>query len=212
MTSFLKKYSIVSQTILVMSIFGMLFASLLAIFFEFSNPVILKSEAEAKQRLLLQVIGGKEYDNNLDTDFIDIPPNAYLKNKKNGKAYVARYQNKVRAVVLESRAPDGYSGDIILLVGISSDGEIIGSRVVKHQETPGLGDYIDIEKSNWILAFQGLNLSDKPSARWAVKKDRGDFDYMAGATITARGAIKAVHNALLFFKENKAQLVLTNVK
>lgn len=59
MTSFLKKYSIVGQTILVMSIFGMLFASLLAIFFEFSNPVILKSEAEAKQRLLLQVIGGK---------------------------------------------------------------------------------------------------------------------------------------------------------
>ena len=85
MTSFLKKYSIVGQTILVMSIFGMLFASLLAIFFEFSNPVILKSEAEAKQRLLLQVIGGKEYDNNLDTDFIDIPPNAYLKNKKMAK-------------------------------------------------------------------------------------------------------------------------------
>ena len=78
--------------------------------------------------------------------------------------------------------------------------------MVKHQETPGLGDYIDIAKSDWILMFQGLNLKDKSSSMWAVKKDRGDFDYMAGATITARAAIKAVHNALLFFNENKAQL------
>ena len=206
MGKFLNKYSIVGQSILVMSIFGGVFAFLLAIFFEFSNPVILKSEAQAKQRLLLQVIGEKKYDNDLDTDFINISPNTYLKSKKDTKAYIARYQNTIQAIIIESRAPDGYSGDIILLVGISPNGKIIGSRVVKHQETPGLGDYIDIAKSDWILMFQGLNLKDKSSSMWAVKKDRGDFDYMAGATITARAAIKAVHNALLFFNENKAQL------
>ena len=206
MGKFLNKYSIVGQSILVMSIFGGIFAFLLAIFFEFSNPVILKSEAQAKQRLLLQVIGEKKYDNDLDADFINISPNTYLKSKKDTKAYIARYQNTIQAIIIESRAPDGYSGDIILLVGISPDGKIIGSSVVKHQETPGLGDYIDIAKSDWILMFQGLNLKDKSSSMWAVKKDRGDFDYMAGATITARAAIKAVHNALLFFNENKAQL------
>ena len=129
MGKFLNKYSIVGQSILVMSIFGGIFAFLLAIFFEFSNPVILKSEAQAKQRLLLQVIGEKKYDNDLDTDFINISPNTYLKSKKDTKAYIARYQNTIQAIIIESRAPDGYSGDIILLVGISPDGKIIGSSV-----------------------------------------------------------------------------------
>ncbi|HAD09787.1 MAG TPA: electron transporter RnfG, partial [Porticoccaceae bacterium] len=49
-------------------------------------------------------------------------------------------------------APDGYSGDIRLIVGINRDGTIAGVRVLDHRETPGLGDKIDLKKSDWILS------------------------------------------------------------
>jgi len=56
-------------------------------------------------------------------------------------------------LVLEAVAPDGYSGKIALLIAIRNNGELAGVRVVAHKETPGLGDYIEIARSNWIVQF-----------------------------------------------------------
>jgi electron transport complex protein RnfG len=79
--------------------------------------------------------------------------------------------------------------------------------VIKHTETPGLGDYIDIAKSTWIKLFDGESLLKTSETNWAVKKDGGTFDYMAGATITPRAVVKAVHKALQYFEDNKATLL-----
>jgi electron transport complex protein RnfG len=122
------------------------------------------------------------------------------------KGYVARNNNEVTAVILETRAPDGYSGEIKILVGIDKNGNILGTRVIKHQETPGLGDYIDIAKSNWINIFTFSSLENTSQSEWAVKKDQGKFDYISGATITARAVIKAINEALNYFKENKLKM------
>jgi electron transport complex protein RnfG len=102
------------------------------------------------------------------------------------------------AVVLEATAPDGYSGQIKLLIGITAAGKLSGVRVVSHKETPGLGDYIELAKSKWILLFDGKSLTAPNDGGWKVKKDGGQFDYMAGATITPRAVIKAVHHALQY--------------
>ena len=206
MNDFIKKNKIVGRTVLVMIIFGIIFSTILEFVHNKTNPIILKSEAEAKERLLLQVISKDLYNNDLINSFIDIKPNQRLKNMEMIKGYIARNNNEVTAVILETRAPDGYSGEIKILVGIDKNGNILGTRVITHQETPGLGDYIDIAKSNWINIFTFSSLENTSQSEWAVKKDQGKFDYISGATITARAVTKAINEALNYFKENKLKM------
>jgi electron transport complex protein RnfG len=206
MNNFIKKNKIVGRTVLVMVIFGVIFSTILQFVYNEANPIILISEAKAKERLLLQVVSKNLYNNDLINSYIKIQPNERLKNKDTIKGYIAMKENIVTAVILETRAPNGYSGEIKILVGISSDGNILGTRVIKHQETPGLGDYIDINKSDWINIFTFSSLKNTSQLEWAVKKDQGKFDYISGATITARAVIVAINEALIFFKENKFKM------
>ena len=206
MNNFIKNNKIVGRTVLVMIIFGVFFSTILEFVYNNANPIIIKSEAEAKERLLLQVISKDIYNNDLINSFIEILPNQKLKNNVTIKAYIAKKDSKVTAVILETRAPNGYSGEIKILVGIDTKGYILGTRVVKHQETPGLGDYIDVTKSDWINIFTYSSLKNTPQAQWAVKKDQGKFDYVSGATITARAVIKAINEALNFFEQNKIKM------
>ncbi len=92
----------------------------------------------------------------------------------------------------EIETPEGYSGPIRLLVGLTPEGEIIGVRTVAHRETPGLGDAIEAGRSDWIRGFSGRALGDPPADDWAVARDGGAFDGITGATITARAVVDAV--------------------
>ena len=206
MNNFIKNNKIVGRTVLVMIIFGVFFSTILEFVYTNANPIIIKSEAEAKERLLLQVISKDIYNNDLINSFIEILPNQRLKNNVAIKAYIAKKDSKVTAVILETRAPNGYSGEIKILVGIDTKGYILGTRVVKHQETPGLGDYIDVAKSDWINIFTYSSLKNTSQSEWAVKKDQGKFDYVSGATITARAVVNAINESLNFFKENKLEM------
>jgi electron transport complex protein RnfG len=93
------------------------------------------------------------------------------------------------------------------MMGVDRDGSVLGVRVIKHTETPGLGDKIDPAKSNWIYEFEGRSLGDPPPAKFAVKKDGGVFDQFAGATITPRAVVKSVKGGLEFFAREKARLL-----
>ncbi|MHB1591102.1 MAG: RnfABCDGE type electron transport complex subunit G, partial [Sulfuricella sp.] len=117
--------------------------------------------------------------------------------------YRAVKEGKPSAAVLEVIAPDGYGGNIRMIVAIKADGEVSGVRVVTHHETPGLGDYIDIAKNSWIRIFEGKSLSKYADQDWKVKKDGGKFEYMAGATVTPRAVVKAVHKSLKYFAQNQ---------
>jgi electron transport complex protein RnfG len=92
------------------------------------------------------------------------------------------------------------------MMGIAADGKLLGVRVLAHKETPGLGDKIEVKKGDWILRFDGLSLGNPPAERWKVKKDGGQFDQFAGATITPRGVLVAIRSGLDFFAANKDQL------
>lgn len=211
MSKFLSHQKIIFQTVFIMTLFGLIFSTFLGYFFETTSPIIQKSEAEARRKLLLELVSNEVYDNDIEKDFIEIQPNILLKNKKPTQLYLVKNNNMNKAVILEVRAPDGYSGDIFLLVAINENAEIINTRVIKHQETPGLGDYIDKEKTNWIDIFQSKSFKTTQEKKWAVKKDQGEFDYMTGATITPRAVINALYNALKYFEENKKMLGFNDV-
>jgi len=169
---------------------------------------IAESERQAKLKLFEQVLPASMHDNELLKDAVKVAAGGELGNRDETMAYRARLNGVPSAIVLEALAPDGYSGDIKLLVAVRTDGELAGVRVLTHKETPGLGDYIDIGHSDWIKKnFDGQSLAKTSDDGWRVKKDGGRFDYMTGATITPRAVVKAVHKALKYFAEHRDELL-----
>jgi len=152
------------------------------------------------------IIPANRYDNDLLLDTLFIPANSLLNTKGETLAYRARNQGQNVAVVFSSVAPSGYNGPIELLIGIYADGHLAGVRVVKHRETPGLGDAVSITYSDWILGFNDKSLSNPEHRKWKVKRDGGIFDQFTGATITPRAVVNAVHDALLYFDKNQDTL------
>ncbi|MDR2678877.1 MAG: electron transport complex subunit RsxG [Zoogloeaceae bacterium] len=167
--------------------------------------------AAEKMKFINEVLPAEHYDNDLLADNITLPPTPELGLKTESLVYRARRNGQYSALVLEAVAPDGYAGNIRLLIGITRDGEITGVRVVEHQETPGLGDYIDPRRDKnktqpWIAQFTGLIAPEIPDADWRVKKERGRFDAHAGATVSPRAVIEAVRKAARFVAHSGGRL------
>jgi electron transport complex protein RnfG len=157
--------------------------------------------AEDIKRSLSQVIHPDMYTNDLLDDVVRLPVGNETK-----IVHVARSDNKVVAVAFEMIS-EGYSGPITVIIGINRKGELLGARVLSHTETPGLGDKIEAEKSDWIFSFDGLSLASPGESKWKVKKDGGYFDQFTGATITPRAVVKAIKSGLEIFKANQTVLL-----
>lgn len=155
---------------------------------------------------LAEVVPANLYDNDLLQDTIKIPSTDYNISATETLVYRAKKAGEVTAVAFKFTAPDGYSGAIDMIIGIDRDGKILGVRVLSHKETPGLGDKIELAKSTWILSFNGFSLENLSPEKWAVKKDGGQFDQFAGATITPRKSVQATYRSLQLFKDNKEVL------
>ena len=168
---------------------------------------IEQQQAEARYKALREVIPPDSYTNTLGTDTIALPENEELGTEAGDAAFLALKNNQVTGVVLPVTAPDGYSGDIDLILGINREGQLTGVRVTKHAETPGLGDAIEASKSDWILDFNGHSLDNPPPEDWKVAPDGGRFDALSGATITSRAVVHAVYRGLVFFRNNRDELL-----
>ena len=183
---------------------------LLATTFGLTREQIARSEEEEKLKLITQIAPASTYDNDIMKDTIQLAADDLLGNDDATIAYRGRLKGAPSIAILEATAPDGYSGKIHLIVAVRSDGpndgKIAGVRVISNKETPGLGDYIEIAKSKWIAVFDGTSLQGSTDSDWQVKKDGGSFDYMAGATITPRAVIKAVHKVLLYYAGHRDDL------
>ena len=162
---------------------------------------------EDLKRSLEEVVPAALYDNDLLQDTLNIPSGDYNIGANETTVYIALKSGNVTAVCFKFVAPDGYSGAINMIMGLDRDGNILGVRVLSHKETPGLGDKIEVAKSDWILSFVGRSLDNLSKQQWAVKKDGGDFDQFAGATITPRKSVQAIYRGLQLFKAHQAQLV-----
>ncbi len=162
---------------------------------------------EDLKKSLEEVVPASYYDNNILQDTLTIPSADYNIGAKETTVYLAKKEGKVSAVCFKFIAPDGYSGAINLIMGIDRNGALLGVRVLNHKETPGLGDKIEVTKSDWILNFVGRSLENLTPAQWAVKKDGGIFDQFAGATITPRKTVQATYRGLQLFKAHQEQLI-----
>ena len=196
---------------LVLGLFAIATVGLVAVLQQATAGRIANAEREAQVRALSEILPQGSYDNHLLDNSIQLH-DPLLGSKSPQTAYIALKDGKPSAIILRATAPDGYSGAIQLLIGIQADGRLAGVRVLNHRETPGLGDKIELAKSSWIRSFDGRSLSNPAEDGWAVKKDRGAFDQFAGATITPRAVVKAVHKALQYFDANQQQLFAAQVK
>lgn len=192
--------------------FGALGTAMVMTTFELTKDQIEASEKANLLKNLHNIIPPDSHDNDLFHDKLVVPPASQLGNKKNTNIYRAKREHQPIAVAFEIIAPDGYSGNIKLLIAIKDSGIISGVRVISHKETPGLGDKIEIIKSNWILNFNGKTLSSPDEDGWKVNKDGGIFDQFTGATITPRAIVKAVYRALDYFNNNHDKLFLDQAK
>ena len=193
-------------TALNLMFFAVIGTALLALIYNLTHEPIARSEEKEKLNLVRQIVPTAAYDNDIIKDTAQLAPDKLLGNDEATVVYRGRLNNQPSIAVLQVIAPDGYSGKIQFIIAIYRDGKIGGVRVVSHKETPGLGDYIEIGKSKWITGFNDASLENPKHSDWQVKKDGGTFDYMAGATITPRAMVKAVHKALQYFAQHREEL------
>ncbi len=190
-----------------LGLFAIFTVGLISLTFVFTQDKITEQVRAYEARALKEILPEETHDNNLLDSTVLLEPSKQLGLQQPGNAYVAYQGGKASAVILPVVAPDGYNGRIDLLVGIHQDGTLAGVRAITHKETPGLGDKINTNVTDWILGFAGKSLNNPKPAGWAVKKDGGDFDQFAGATITPRAVVAAVYRALEYFKVNQSMLL-----
>ncbi len=171
--------------------------SLVAFTYRQTQPRILANERQALLDKLQALVPAASVDNDMLEDNL-VVQDPDLLGADRTTVYRGRRLGKPVAAVFTSVVPGGYSGPIKLLVAVRHDGSLGGVRVVSHKETPGLGDKIEEERSDWIYSFDGKSLQDPQPRYWGVKRDGGVFDQFTGATITPRAIVRAVKNTLLY--------------
>lgn len=187
-------------------LFSVLAVGLLALIYQAAAPRIAKAEAAEQLRLLQQILPSQSYDNDLLAEILEIELPEQFSTPGLDTIWRARQGAKTTAVIIPATSRDGYSGNIDMLVGVYDDGRIAGVRITQHRETPGLGDAIDIERSNWIRQFDSTSLRAPEQRLWSVRKDGGAFDQLTGATITPRAVTKTIRQVLEFHAENLIRL------
>lgn len=179
-----------------LALFALLTAGAISLTWLLTKEPIATAKAKLKESRLLDVMGDEPFDNPIQSMIIHLPDDQPL------ELYVAKQDGQIKAIIMPTTAPDGYNGNIELLVGllVNNNGQldkIMAVRVLSHQETPGLGDKIDTDRSDWIRQFRHQSL---PGTSWRI--DQGDFDALTGATITSRAVVKAIHKHLLWYQKN----------
>ena len=200
-----------ARTAATLFVFVIIFTGLLSGAYLWTKPAIEASAAEEKMKLVDEVLPRAEYDNALLSDTLTLPPTPQLGLDEPSTLYRARMGGKPVALVFDAVAPDGYAGKVRLLISLRADGTVAGVRVTQHKETPGLGDYVDPKKDKdkahpWISQFHNLSFAAMADKDWKVKKDGGRFDYHAGATVTPRAIVKAVHKAVKWADPQREKL------
>lgn len=198
----------ITKNSLILGGFAVCTAAVLALTFSATADKITEQEKRAAQKALFEIVPRRLHDNNMleDTYTLNAQQAQTLNLPEGSAIHLAFKNNQPVAAIIPSVTPQGYSGDIKILVGVNIDGTVAGTRVLSHKETPGLGDKIDLNKSDWILTFDGKSLENPEKSAWTVKKEGGVFDQFTGATITPKAVVNQVEDTLVFFNQYKDNL------
>jgi electron transport complex protein RnfG len=190
----------------VLGLFAVLGTVMVALTYDATADQIAANHRARLLKSLHLLVTPDQHDNDLFTDVTTVTDLEMLGTDQPVKVYRARREGMPVAAIINSVAPDGYGGPIDLLVAIRFDGTLAGVRVIKQNETPGLGDAIDSSRSDWIKSFDNRSLQNPDKKGWAVKRDGGVFDQFSGATISPRAVVKAVHRTLLYYDKHRDEL------
>jgi electron transport complex protein RnfG len=200
--------SSIARNSIALGLFAVLTTLIIAGTYLGTRERIVEEQRKAAERALLEIVPAARHNNSMLDDTIMVDASAArLGLAGEEQIFVARQDNEIVAVILPAIAPDGYSGEIKLIIGINRDGTVAGVRALTHRETPGLGDKVDLKKSEWVLGFNGKSLQNPKLERWGVKKDKGEFDQFTGATITPRAVTAAVKRALEYYDLHRRELL-----
>lgn len=191
---------------LVLTLFAMIGTTLVAVTYDTTREQIIENERMALLRSLQALVPATRYDNDPLADTLSIAAPEQLGTAEAVTVYRARHADTPVAAIFTAVAPNGYAGPIRILVAVNFDGALAGIRIISHKETPGLGDQIEVERSDWVHSFIGRSLGNPPMMQWKVKKDGGVFDQFTGATITPRIVVDAVRKALIYFNAHRDEL------
>lgn len=195
---------IITKNAKLLALFAIACTALVAVVNLLTQDKIIQQERQQLILTLNDLIPPASHDNAISQECIAVKDE--LLGKFPQKAYLAKLGEQPVAAAITTIAPDGYNGNIELLVAINLDGSVSGVRTLKHKETPGLGDKIELRKSSWILNFNNKKIIGENDNRWAVAKDGGMFDQFTGATITPRAVVNAVKRTVSYFNQHKEQL------
>jgi len=195
-----------------LAFFALISVVLVATTNHLTKDKIIENQVMLLLLALNEVLPASHYDNNLVNSKIILPAKE-TGFAKDTPVFIATLKGKPVTAIFEVTTLKGYSGAITLLVGINAnDHKIAGVRIIKHKETPGLGDKMETRKTNWVLAFNGKSLNNPSMSGWQVKKDGGEFDQFTGATITPRAIVNAVKTTLLYAQNNMDKLFQAGAK
>ncbi|WP_417617033.1 electron transport complex subunit RsxG [Oceanisphaera sp.] len=186
---------------LTLALFALACTALVAVTHQLTRHTIVEQEQAQLLRVLDELLPEDSHDEPLFEHCVMLGNEQFLGSSEPLPVFTAVKNGQPQGYAIEAVAPDGYSGEIKLVVGVNTDGSLSGVRVLNHNETPGLGDKIELKKSAWVLGFNGKSLLGEDDMRWAVRADGGQFDAFTGATITPRAVVKAVRKVLLLVSQ-----------
>lgn len=185
-----------------LAIIAAICTSLVAATWQLTAERIAHNQQEWLERSLQPALAGLFFDTGVTESKLTIPTPHSLPGKDPAIVYRVYAQGQPVAALFVVSAQGGYAGPIRLLIGIAMDGSVTGVRILEHRETPGLGDRIEITKSDWALQFDGRSLRNPVPGKWEIKRDGGDFDQLTGASVTPRAIINAIRETLIYFEAN----------
>ncbi|RUO40632.1 electron transport complex subunit RsxG [Aliidiomarina taiwanensis] len=191
---------------LILAVFALVATGLLMFTQHLTADRIAAQQRNELMRTLHELIPDASYNNDLYADCTQVHAPEALGSQSQQPIYRARLHGQPVALAIRTTAPDGYSGDIHLLVAIANSGTVLGARVLEHRETPGLGDKIDVRRSDWIESFANEQVQSATDPRWEVRRDGGAFDQFSGATITPRAVINAIQRTVVWANQQQAAL------
>ena len=195
----------ISKNGVMLTVFALVTTALISLTYVGTKDKIAQQQRQRLLSVLNEVVPASYYNNTLyqDCAITDAP---VLGRRQAHRVYRARMDGTPVALAIQTTAPDGYSGNIRLVVGVTTELTVLGVRAVEHKETPGLGDKIELAISDWILSFSGKTFEASEQSAWQVEKDGGEFDQFTGATITPRAVVDQVRRTLLYVKEHQQAL------
>lgn len=166
-------------------------AGMLGTVFALTKEPIRLAELKKKNEAIAVVVPGFDNEPSQEVERLFVDGDSIF-------LYTARKGDEILGTAVETFTNKGFSGNFKLMVGFDPQGSIIDIAVIKHAETPGLGNKMEQDQSDFHVQFMG---QDPATFNLAVKKDRGDVDAITASTITSRAYCDAVTRAYEAMKQ-----------